>query len=386
MRLLTPTRLAAFLAMALLTPLAHAQDDGLSLYGFFQTQGQYSNTEMAPEFGGATNEEATFSIQQLNVFLANQFSPSFSAFVNAEVRNTLSTGDGFGELRLEEAWLRYNQSPTLNIKAGRLLPTFNNLNEIKNRTPLVPYIFRPHVYESSYERTLPINQFVPDHAYLQAYGVIPVGEVRADYAAYIGNGDITNLAQAGDPLMLAGQDTTLSKLVGGRLGARWRGIKAGVSATQDSPQHGGFSLFGQPMEDVDGLGEMDRTRIGADLSFTVGRVFGEAEYIGVFYGLDDEQQATIDAVSQASGGFIPNELDGTFYYGLLGVNLTEKLFVYGRYDLFDEASFGEAVKAYNLGGGYRPIWPVVLKAQYHRADTPGIFSADYFFGAVSVSF
>ena len=85
MRLLTPTRLAAFLAMALLTPLAHAQDDGLSLYGFFQTQGQYSNTEMAPEFGGATNEEATFSIQQLNVFLANQFSPSFSAFVNAEV-------------------------------------------------------------------------------------------------------------------------------------------------------------------------------------------------------------------------------------------------------------------------------------------------------------
>lgn len=380
-----PRLCAALLAVTFLAPLGHAQADGANIYGFFQAQGQYNTTEMAPQFGGATSEDATFSIQQLNVFLANQFSTDFSAFVNTEVRNTLSTGDGFGELRLEEAWLRYHQSPALNIKAGRLIPTFNNLNEIKNRTPLVPYIFRPHVYESSYERTLAIGQFVPDQAYLQAYGVIPVGEVRADYAAYVGNGDVTNLASAEDA-QIAGQDTTLSKLVGGRLGARWHGLKAGVSATKDSPQHGGFTIFGQPMEGVDGLGEMDRTRIGADLSFTLGRVFGEAEYIGVFYHLDDEQQAAVDAVSQASGGFIPNEFDGTFYYGLLGVNLTEKVFVYGRYDLFDEASFGNAVQAYNLGGGYRPIWPVVLKAQYHRVDMDNLFTSNYFFGAVSVSF
>jgi hypothetical protein len=373
---------ALLLGAAFLTPRAHAQlGDDLSIYGFFQTQAQYNSTDV----GGVTSENASFSVQQTNLFLANQFSPAFSAFVNAEIRNTLSTADGFGELRLEEAWLRYNHSSVFNVKVGRLIPTFNNLNEIKNRTPLIPYIFRPHVYESSYERSLAISQFVPDQAFLQVNGTIPTGELRFDYAAYIGNGDKTNLASAEDPQMIAGSDTTLSKLVGGRVGLRWHGFKAGVSSTFDKPQHGSFSIFGAPMPGP-GLGEMDRVRMGADLSFTVGRLFAEAEYIGVHYALDSAQEEILAAAVAESGGFLPSDLDGEFYYGLLGVNITEKWFAYGRYDLYDEASFGEPVKAYNLGAGFRPIFPVVIKAQYHRVEADDFFTANYLFGAVSVSF
>ncbi len=79
-----------------------------------------------------------------------------------------------------------------------MVPTFNNLNEIKNRTPLLPYIFRPFVYEASVFDLFPVNELVPEQAFLQVYGFIPAGEVKFDYAVYVGNGSEYIDASAGN--------------------------------------------------------------------------------------------------------------------------------------------------------------------------------------------
>lgn len=383
------------LGAAFLAPRAHAQFNDLSIYGFFQTQGQYSEAEFTMGPASDTDETLSFSVQQLNLFLANQFSPSFSAFVNAEIRNTLSTAQGFGELRLEEAWLRYNHSSELNVKAGRLIPTFNNLNEIKNRTPLLPYVSRPIVYESSMHGILPMDQFVPDHAYLQVYGAVPTGNIRVDYAAYVGNSDNSYLAGGGDLLMVAGTDTSLAKAVGGRLGARWRGVKAGVSGTYDKRLHSDVPGFdpatGAPTAPIPGtgLGDMQRTRFGADLSFTVGRLFGEAEAIQVLYHFDDEQQAQVEQ-NVASFLMFSESMDASFAYGLLGVNITEEWYAYGRYDYYGDESFDFGIDTYSLGGGFRPIDQVALKVQYVNVATRenALFELGQhsLYGAVSVQF
>ena len=352
----------ALLATALFTPRAYAQvGDDLSIYGFFQGQGRY-NTQSTTTAGVTTHDESTsFSVQQLNLFLAHQFTPSFSAFVNTEIRNTLSTADGFGELLLEEAWVRYNHNSAFNIKAGRLIPTFNNLNEVKNRMPLLPYIFRPAVYESSYARVLGNDQFVPDQAYLQVYGAVPMNEVRFDYAAYVGNSDATNLAQISEGATLAGSDTTVSKLVGGRVGIRWRSLKAGVSSTFDKHQHSQFAVA-ETVLPMPGVGTINRTRVGADVSFSRGPIFGEAEVIQVLYHPDGAQQTALDQVELVSGGVFDNSLDASFYYALLGANITEKWFAYGRYDYYGSASV--ALDFITAGGGFRPIDPIALKLQY----------------------
>ena len=378
----------ALLATALFTPRAQAQvGDDLSIYGFFQTQGQYSESELVMGPVSATDKAFSFSVQQLNLFLAHQFTPSFSAFVNTEIRNTLSTADGFGEIRLEEAWLRYNHSSELNVKAGRLVPTFNNLNEIKNRTPLLPYVSRPIVYESSLHTMIPMDQFVPDHAYLQVYGAVPAGNVRVDYAAYVGNSDNSYLAGAGELFTVAGTDTTLAKAVGGRVGARWRGVKAGVSGTYDKHWHSDVAAGFEPGATVPGtgLGDLRRARVGADLSFTTGRLFGEAEAIRVLYGLDDEQQAQAEA-----NVMIPESMDASFYYGLLGVNITEKWYAYGRYDYYGDESLDLGIDIFSLGGGFRPIDQVALKVQYVNVSTREnpLFELGQhaLYGAVSVQF
>ena len=91
----------------------------------------------------------TFILQQANIFFRKQFNSRFAAFVDLEFTNTYASTRKWGTFRLEEAWVRYQTSEEFSIKAGLLVPVFNNLNEIKNRMPLLPYITRPFVYEAA---------------------------------------------------------------------------------------------------------------------------------------------------------------------------------------------------------------------------------------------
>ncbi|MEO8168774.1 MAG: hypothetical protein ABI623_11035, partial [bacterium] len=323
----------------------------------------------------------SFYLQQLNLMGSNEFTPNINAFVNFELTNTYSSSAGWGSFSIREAWVKYRFSNELNVKAGLSVPVFNNLNEIKNRTPLLPYIFRPFVYEASIADIFPANELVPEHAFLQVYGFAPIGEVKLDYAAYVGNGDQQNINASPTNYFSRGQDTTLFKMVGGRVGVRTGHFKAGVSMTADKDN--GALL---------GLGPVPRQRFGADLSFEISGLSGEFEMIAVHHVMTQEQTATLAAVA----GMVPavgTNLDKLFYYGLLSYDITEKVFAYAGYNYLKDKSvtaLDYGLQGITVGGGFRVHSRVVVKGQYLNIkilDNPSFgFHENHFIVAVSVFF
>ena len=160
----------------------------LQVFGFFQgsmnkLEGAFSAVaDMPAMLGGGKmtlkaddNNYLSVQNQQLNVFFRKEINSSFTAWVNLEVNGSFNSSKNWGSLSLEEAWINYQSNDYLNIKAGLLIPKFAYLNEIKNRMPLLPYITRPLVYEASLSRTIDISNYVPERAFVQVYGYIPVG-------------------------------------------------------------------------------------------------------------------------------------------------------------------------------------------------------------------
>ncbi|MCB0300962.1 MAG: hypothetical protein KDE52_12980 [Calditrichaeota bacterium] len=73
--------------------------------------------------------------QQTNIFLRHESNSKFTAWVNIEMLNNFNSAQKWGSIKLEEAWGRFEIASGTYIKAGKLIPAFNNFNEIKNRTP-----------------------------------------------------------------------------------------------------------------------------------------------------------------------------------------------------------------------------------------------------------
>ena len=387
--------LFAMLAFAsLCAPALRAQSaDDLRVFGYFQTQFRHASESAQVNLpGGVTvpvyipENVNSFSLQHLNVLFAKNLSERFSAFVNLEFINTYDSDRKWGSFGVQEAWVRYRHDRRFDVKVGALVPTFNNLNTIKNRAPLLPYIIRPFVYENSYASVLAIAEFVPQQAFVELSGSVPAGDATFDYAAYMGNSEAENVISASLLTVPSATDTSSAKLFGGRVGARWNGVKVGVSAAIDRD-----NLNRAPYA----MGEVDRLRLGADASFALSRFFGEGEYIRVSYNPNDTQQARLDALPAATQGMVPGKLGRTFYYALLGVDLTDALFAYGTYDLQkDEAtSLTGAVEGFDLysgGAGYRINDALTVKAQYihvHTRSERGLdFGGNYVFGALSATF
>ena len=368
---------------------AAAQTDDLNIYGFFQTQYTYA-AEKSP--GMESTGYSTFAVPQVNVFLAKDIGSSFSAFVNAEFLNNFDSEQDWGIFRLGEAWVRYEHSRAFKVKGGMLIPKFNNLNEIKNRTPLLPYAYRPLVYEQS-NNMFSNPDYVPQRAYLQAYGSLPLGSVEFDYAAYMGNSEARYIAEPGNTnFRIPGTDTTYSKLFGGRVGLSYENLKVGVSGTLDETNLRQLEFFGSSLPV--GLGDVDRYRIGADVSFDIAGFFAEAEYITVLHNMSSEQEAQWDVLSEQSpmAPFLGKDLDQYFYYGMLGYEITDNLNVHTLYNVIQSSrvvGFDEGNAGWSGGIAYRPVFPVLLKANYTRAWSMadgGGFTSNLFMLAASVSF
>ena len=313
-------------------------------FGYFQTSFQHWTS-----FPGEPAKNAV-SLQQLNLFFQTDVSQRWRAFVNFEVLNNFSSSRRWGGFNIEEAWLRYRVKASFNLKIGLQIPTFNNLNEIKNRTPLLPYIIRPLVYETSFSEIIPIEDFVPARAFVQAYGFVPVGRAKIEYAAY--RGTSPNIRSQFDNVRegdegQTGIDTTITLLAGGRLGRRLGEVKAGVSATHDVTNEfqGVEALFGGPASRFTGL---SRVRLGADFSVHLGRLSLEGEWIQVSY---DEDEPDLN-------------VDKTFFYGTPGLQLTEQVFVYATY--WDTL---QRQVAFNVDGpdGLIPVFPLEIDIEVIQA-------------------
>lgn len=299
-------------------PLVFAQggESPLRIFGYFQTSfRQWSALDFQtshPEVTGIEEQPAqnSFNLQQLNLFISKDIARHWRTFVNFEILNTFSSGKQWGSFNLEEAWVRYKPGDKFSLKTGLLIPTFNNLNEIKNRTPLLPYIIRPLLYESSLSEIIgDFEEGIPARAFVEASGVIPLGKAKFDYAVYAGNSpNINNRSDRGQ----TGVDTTNTILVGGRAGVHFKDLKIGVSATHDKVNRQGPESADGPLFT---LKEAPRIRLGGDLSFHLGQLYFEGEFIAV----------------RSKEDVLDINFDGRFYYGTLGYQFTEQVFVYGGY-------------------------------------------------------
>ena len=266
----------------LLGAFVYAQDEKpLEVFGFFQAKYSY-----IPEYEFAKAQNS-FNIQQMNIMFRNDLGQDFSAFINLQLLNSFNTEQMWGTMNLEEAWVKYQPSEELSIKGGLLIPAFNNMNEIKSKTPLLPYIFRPFIYESSISSIIYAEDFVPERAFLQIGGTKTVEQLKLDYAAYVGNSEPAYMTTGNLGATPAGSDTTTFKMVGGRVGIRTGNIKAGVSATYDRKK----SIKEVYTGIVVPMNNAPRVRIGGDLSFKVAGFSFESELIYVKISPDGHGQS-----------------------------------------------------------------------------------------------
>lgn len=280
----------------------------LQIIGYFQNSFTHQTVSLSEP------EQNTFNLQQLNLFFQKKLSQNWRAFVNFEFINSFSSSRQWGAANLEEAWAAYSKNEKFNLKFGLLVPIFNNLNEIKNRTPLLPYVIRPLAYETSFQEFIPVEDFAPARAFVQAYGFLPLEEMKFDYAAYLGNSPNIAAHNPGETTQ-SGVDTTNTFMIGGRIGlSYYDDFKIGLSTTYDKTNifTGAREFFPEPSIQ---LGNIQRQRIGGDLSFKLSNFAYESEFILVRYDEDIENA----------------NLDIDFYYGTLGYRIKEKLFIYASY-------------------------------------------------------
>jgi hypothetical protein len=311
--------LCTTLLVGALTDPARAQSgpSDLRIFGYFQPAFVHQN---GPEGDGAYN---SFSLQQLNIFFQKDVGKNLSSFVNIEAVNSFSTRDGWGSMRIEEAWVRYRRSRALNVKVGLQIPVFNNFNEIKNRMPLIPYVIRPLVYESSLSRQLNNPLYVPQQAFVQTYGWAPLGKGwKLDYAAYLGNTDHVVASFGPEPVdtrtidVATGVDTSSAFLFGWRLGTRKGDLKFGFSGTVDRTNlFAGASQL--PFVPEGDYGSVPRYRSGFDLSFRLGKWWFEHESIGVVTNADEQVDAQVGFTYLIIGRDFTDRFEGYIGYQII---------------------------------------------------------------------
>jgi hypothetical protein len=353
------------------------QSDDLKFFGYFQN----NFTHYYLKFNGANPttfwESNSFVMQQMNLFAQKNFGQEFSAFVNLEITNSLSSKDNFGAIDIEEAWLKYSPSEYLNIKFGLLVPRFNNFNEIKNRTVLLPYIYRPTIYETVFNSYFNCEEYVPQQAYAQIYGDIPVvGDVRFNYAAFMGNLQNDQLIQNSSPYAIA-NDTSKYKMYGGRLGVEYNNLAFGVSGTWD---HKNFWNYG--------IGYVPRTRFGAYINYSLAGFEFETEYINVKYSVSAGQEAILQAAPFNPYSPTPTGFDKQYFHWNLLYNITDQVYAYAGYDYIksQDLLFSiSGVHQYNFGAGYRVNSSIVIKAQFDTQNSEAfgtpLLRQDYLVGA-----
>jgi hypothetical protein len=331
---------------------------GLDIFGYCQATFDHSGeTTAIMQQPATTVTRNTFILQQVNLFFRKQFGPKFTSFLDLEFTQTYSSYRGWGSFRVEEAWMRYDASREFSVKAGLLVPVFNNLNEIKNRMPLMPYITRPVVYESAAEGAANSDEFVPQSAFVQLQGEFHLSDVILDYAVYTGNGDpsFTTSSDAVVHYITGGIDTTSTKMVGGRIGVRIGKQKAGFSATYDRAN----------LNQV-GLASVPRRRIGADISLSLQPLSLDAEIISTRDQLDESQVKKYEHVAMMNPMLGKNPKN-FFTYGMATYDISDELYAFAAFE-YVEHHVSSILRVYMLGGGYRPIDQVVVKLQYLRLE------------------
>lgn len=338
---------------------AQTEESDLLIFGYFQ------NT-FANETSAQTNTAHTsFVMQQLNLIAQKDLSKNWRAFINLKMLNNFSTEKRWGAYSIEEAWVRYRYNNQFNLKIGLQIPIFNSFNEIKDRTPIVPYVVKPLVYEDSYADVISIEDFIPRQAFLQMYGFYGKNKLKIEYAIYMGNSpNVIKWEDEG----IAGLDSSDTIMQGGRFGLRYENLRTGISFTND--QVAGIQAVPHYfIEDSSIQDRVHRIRIGADFSYEIANFDIKAEYIYVGH---DEQVEDLN-------------LDKQFYYVTLGYYFDDIWYGYLSY-WYDGEKFlplaDVSFEVFTAGASMRFSDRITFKAQYaYVAFNPEIFDPGFIYNS-----
>jgi hypothetical protein len=377
--------LALAAVIACLPQVLPAQDD-LQIFGsvqsFFMHQGINANAKLElfnPSTGRDTTIEidegetkSSFVLQQLDIFLQKDLGDKFSFFADIEFQRNFNSQFAWGSLSIQEAWLNYEFMPEMELKAGLLFPTFSNLNDIRNRLAVLPYLYRPLIYERTLSSVFPLEDFTPQQAFLQASGNIAIGERHyLDYAVYVGNAEgsylATDIGRGSAPRDTASpsgfDETGLNfKLAGLRIGLHNadESIKIGYSLTRDYDNNRDSTnaivrdSAGNPSVQRFLFGDILRYRMAIDALVKIGNFRFNTEFLTNMYLSDELERVG----ARRSNDFITV---GVHYYPESDMTL------YAEYQAirnnFFVTSYASVV---SVGYAYRVSDAVTLKAQYVR--------------------
>lgn len=323
----------------------------LNLYGYFQAFGQtfnYENSNFDPMYVDANQ----FSLQQLNIFAANHFGNGFSAVVNLEFTSNYDSHDKIGHASVSEAYgLWQGFDGLLKVQAGYFIPKFGYLSTIANKSPLLPYIYRPVIFETDFTGFVG-KPFYPEKGNLQVFGDYYLNDNLAlNYSVYLTGAE----REFWNKIDEQHQRTVLYQ-VGGRVGFDWTpneniGIEAGFSGSLDKD-----SIV------IDGY--TGRTRIAADIGIRIWKFDLRAEYYNSMIDISDDVKNTLTSV---------DDLDKVSYYASLTFNATDKLYFntfYTDWEDHNHEIFFGGLYVISAGAGYRLTDNIILKYQFHRFVLP----------------
>lgn len=383
--------------------------ENLSIFGYVQpyvTNFSSSYPDSTPP--GESNYTYNHAgVAQFNLFIANKFSNDLSAMVNLEITNNYSSNKGFGNFNLQEAFLKWEANELVNIKFGMFLPKFNQMFEIYNRTPLLPYLNRPKLYETSSGNLVDIFDILPQKGLVQISGNLNLSEesnLAINYALYINhptNGYISSPTNDLIPGYVAfGQSAVDFFGYGARIGLKYEGLSLGFSITSDKDNKRNYksniankykaylmdavsdtssqTFYDLYSSDQTNLGDISRLRIGADFSFKYKGLTLTGEYVKVDA---DENAKTVSNPNTTvadqlklwnneNAYFFGKTIDKKFYFVSLQYDY-EDYFVYTMYDYLDDGNdpffFGEeGYSGFSLGAGWNIDSNLVIKGQFTK--------------------
>ncbi len=395
-RFINKAKVIALILALFLPVISNAQDSNdLYIFGFSQTL--FNNKTIKskafpfpadnpingiPFISEQEYRSNTFALHQVNLFFRKPINEKTTFFLNIEATGSYSSQLNSGNFQIPEGWVSYQHSEKLLIKAGLLVPRFNNLNEIKNRLPLLPYLIRPTIYEALFYGIVDEEDYLPQSAYLQISGSMPLtGNYFFDYSAHLGNSEASYASKInpgeGDvdlkegATIYKGESLTKKLAFGGRIGLKNvdETVKFGISGTRDHDDRnevseGSITRF--PGIVLPAFGDVTRYRLGADLSFTYSKFNFEAELIEIFH--NHNQLRKTPQYRNAN-------LNKTFYYVNLTYNFTDKIYAFAGYNEFRDKSFSfilpqspdeNGVKYFSSGGGWKILDSLVFKGQVSR--------------------
>ena len=313
------TKFTILTAFAILFCVLNASAGDLNIFGFFQGQlSRYIATPAKSTDDLLHVENMNAGITQANLFLSKESDWGLTGFVNFEFVNNYSSDNKWGYFNLQEAFLKYDFNDNLAIKAGLLIPRFNAMYEIYNRTPLLPYLSRPMLYETQLGQVTNIFDVLPSRSLLQIMGNINVtDDIKLDIAGFFGNAPNSYIESPDNVFnpdyIPYGQNATIFSTVGGRIGMKWDKLSIGVSATYDKSNKRKFAL------DLDetkfgGFGDLDRIRLGADFSYKLGPVTLDAELLMSTTSLSQGQKDSLALWAAEPNSLVGKDFDVNCYF------------------------------------------------------------------------